>query len=92
MKTFLQFDFWILFVVVVSSKLTNIKIPIYQSIDLTILITQDIKQIFHAFFFSIRNYSPDVSKGPRVINFNIKQKMAWNMFYYIPQWQTNQSE
>ena len=35
------------------------------------------KQIFHAFLFNIRNYSPEASLNiilPRVSNFNIKQK------------------
>ena len=53
-----------------------------------------IKQIFHAFLLNIRNYSPEVSKIqrreadlniilPRVNNFNIKQKSAWNICYII---------
>ena len=52
------------------------------------------KQIFHAFLFNIRNYSPEVSITqrleaklniilPRVNNFNIKQKSAWNICFSI---------
>ena len=58
------------------------------------------KQIFHAFLFNIRNYSPEVSNIqrhkaelniilPKVKNFNIKQKSAWNICFIIyPQHQT----
>ena len=52
---------------------------------MAILETNDIKQIFHAFLFNIRNYSPEVNNIqrreaelntvlPRVNNFDIKQK------------------
>ena len=52
---------------------------------MVILETNDIKQIFHAFLFNIRNYSPEViniqrreaelnTVLPRVNNFDIKQK------------------
>ena len=52
------------------------------------------KQICHAFLFNIRNYSPEViniQRGeaelntilPRVNNFNIKQKKAWNICFII---------
>ena len=52
------------------------------------------KQIFHAFLFNIRNYSPEVINIyrreaelniilPRVNNFNIKQKKAWNICFII---------
>ena len=48
--------------------------------------------MFHAFLFNIRNYSPEVIKiqrreaelnitFPRVNNFNIKQKIAWNIWF-----------
>ena len=48
------------------------------------------KQIFHAFLFNIRNYSPEVINIerrevelniilPTVNNFDIKQKRAWNI-------------
>ena len=48
------------------------------------------KEIFHAFLFNIRSYSPEVRNIqrremqlnitlPRVNNLNIKQKMAWNI-------------
>ena len=58
------------------------------------------KQIFHAFLFNIRNYSPEVSDIQRreaelniilqrVNNFDIKQKSAWNICFIIyPQHQT----
>ena len=50
------------------------------------------KQIFHAFLFNIRNYKPEVSNIqrrevelniilPRVNNFDIKQKSAWNICF-----------
>ena len=50
----------------------------------------NIRQIFHAFLFSIRNYSPEVSNIqrceaelniilPRVNSFDIKQKKAWSI-------------
>ena len=60
----------------------------------------NIKQIFHAVLFSIINYSPKVSNIqrreaelniilPRVNNFDIKQKSAWNICFIIyPQHQT----
>ena len=49
------------------------------------------KQVFHAFLFNIRNYSPKVINIQRheeelniilsrVNNFDIKQKKAWNIF------------
>ena len=52
------------------------------------------KQIFHAFLFNIRNYSPDVINIQRrevvlniilarVNNFKIKQKKAWNICFII---------
>ena len=52
------------------------------------------KQISHAFLFNIRNYSPEVINIqrreaelniilPRVNNFNIKQKKAWNICFII---------
>ena len=52
------------------------------------------KQIFHVFLFNIRNYSPEVINIqwreaelniilPRVNNFNIKQKKAWNICFNI---------
>ena len=44
------------------------------------------KQVFHAFLFNIRNYSPEViniqrrkAELQRVNNFDIKQKKAWNI-------------
>ena len=54
----------------------------------------NMKQIFHAFLFNIRNYSPELRyiqrrKGelnvtlPRVNNFGIKQEMAWNIYFII---------
>ena len=54
------------------------------------------KQIFHAFLFNIRNYSPEVINIqrreaelnillPRVNNFEIKQKKDMEyLFYYMP--------
>ena len=55
----------------------------------------DNKQIFHAFLFNIRNYSPEVINIqrheaelnivlPRVNNFDIKQKRHEYVFYYMP--------
>ena len=52
------------------------------------------KQIFHAFLFNIRNYSPgviDIQRHkaelniilPSVDNFNIKQKGAWNICFIV---------
>ena len=52
------------------------------------------KQIFHAFLFNIKNYSPEVRDIqrreaelniilPRVNNFDIKQKSAWNICFII---------
>ena len=52
------------------------------------------KQVFHAFLFNIRNYSPEVINIqrreaelniilPRVNNFDIKQKKAWNICFII---------
>ena len=52
------------------------------------------KQIFHAFLFNIRNYSPKVINIQRqeeelniilsrVNNFDIKQKKAWNICFVI---------
>ena len=52
------------------------------------------KQIFHAFWFNIRNYSPEVINIqrreaelniilPRVNNFDIKQKKIWNICFII---------
>ena len=54
----------------------------------------DNKQIFHAFLFNIRNYSPGVINIqqrdtelnivlPRVNNFDIKQKKAWDICFII---------
>ena len=48
----------------------------------------NIKQVFHAFLFNIRNYSPKVSNIqrqflPNVNNFDIKQKLAWNICFII---------
>ena len=53
-----------------------------------------LKQIFHTFLFNIINYSPEVIdiqrhevelniKLPRVNNFDIKQKKAWNICFII---------
>ena len=54
------------------------------------LTTNHNKQIFHAFLFNIRNYSPDVTNEaelniilPRVNNFDIKQKKAWDICFMI---------
>ena len=44
----------------------------------------DNRQIFHAFLFNIRNYSPEVIKLSRVNNFDIKQKSMEYLFYYMP--------
>ena len=69
---------------------------------LRIMVKADIKQIFHAFLFNIRNHSPEVSEVeynrsevelniilPRVNNFDIKQKSAWNIHFIIyPKHQT----
>ena len=52
------------------------------------------KQIFHAFLFNTRNYSPEVINIqrreaeldiilPRVNNFDIKQEKAWNICFII---------
>ena len=43
------------------------------------------KQIFYAFFYNIRDYSPEVINIilPRVNNFDIKQKKAWNICFII---------
>ena len=52
----------------------------------------DYKQIFHAILFDIRNYSPEVINIqrreadlniilPRVNNFDINQKKAWNICF-----------
>ena len=54
----------------------------------------DNKQIFHAFLFNVRNYSPEIINiqrretelkivFPRVNNFYIKQKKAWNICFII---------
>ena len=54
------------------------------------------KEIFHAFLFNIRNYSPEVRNIqrremklnitlPRVNNLNIKQKWHGTFAYYIAQ-------
>ena len=56
--------------------------------------SNDNKQIFHAFLFDIRNYSPEVINiqrreeelsiiSPRVNNFDIKQKKTWNICFII---------
>ena len=53
-----------------------------------------IKQIFHRFLFNVRNYSPEVINIqrreaqlnivlPRVNNFDITQKQAWNICFVI---------
>ena len=55
---------------------------------------QNNKQILHAFLFNMRNYSPEVINIqqreaeldivlPRVSNFDIKQKKAWNISFII---------
>ena len=51
------------------------------------------KQIFHAFLFNIRNYSPDVKNIqrreaelntlPRENNLDIKQKIAWSICFIM---------
>ena len=52
------------------------------------------KELFHVFLFNIRNYSPNVINIqqreaewnialPRVNNFDIKQKRAWNIRFII---------
>ena len=52
------------------------------------------KQIFYVFLFNIRNYSPEVINIqrreaelniilPRVNNFDIKQKKAWNICFIM---------
>ena len=45
------------------------------------------KQIFHVFLFNIRNYSFEVINIviPRVDNFDIKQKKAYNIYFIICQ-------
>ena len=59
-----------------------------------IRITNNNKQIFHAFLFNIRNYPPKVINIqrretelniilPRVNNFDIKQKKVWNICFII---------
>ena len=59
------------------------------------------KQIFHAFFFNIRNYSPKVRNIKRreaelniilksVNNFDIKQNTSRNICFIIPQARTKQ--
>ena len=62
--------------------------------------SSNIKQIFYAFLFNIRNYSLEAINIqqreaelniilPRVNNFDIKQKSAWNTCFIIyPQHQT----
>ena len=58
------------------------------------------KQIFQAFLFNIRNYSPEVINIqrreaelnmilPRMNNFNIKQKSAWNTCFIL--WHQDQT-
>ena len=58
--------------------------------------------MFHAFLFNIRNYSPEVINIqwrkvelniilPRVVNFDIKQKNAWNNCFIICQQQQGRS-
>ena len=58
--------------------------------NLQILSSSHNKQIFHAFLFNIRNYSPELINIQlreaelnmilsRVSNFDIKQKKAWNI-------------
>ena len=53
-----------------------------------------IKQIFHAFLFNVRNYSPEVINIqrreaelniilPRVNDFDITQKNAWTICFII---------
>ena len=49
------------------------------------------KQIFHAFLFNVRNYLPNIQRRkaelniifPRVNDFDIKQKKAWNICFII---------
>ena len=51
------------------------------------------KQIFHAFLFNIRNYSPDLKNIqrreaelntlPRENNLDIKQNIAWNICFIM---------
>ena len=63
----------------------------------------NIEQIFRAFLLNIRNYSPEVSNTQRrkaefitllrENNFDIKQKMAWNICsIIIPNTKQNHSE
>ena len=58
--------------------------------NLQILSSSHNKQIFHAFLFNIRNYSPELINIQlreaelnmilsRVTNFDIKQKKAWSI-------------
>ena len=50
------------------------------------MLSSNIKQIFHAFLFNIRDYSPEVINFilPRVNNFDIKQKKGMEyLFYYM---------
>ena len=71
----------------------------YFSVDIDFyldLISTNFKQIFHAFLFNIRNYSPEVINIQRrkaesniiltrVNNFDIKQKKGMEyLFYYMP--------
>ena len=62
---------------------------------LEICLTYDIKQIFHAFLFNIRNYYTRGNQYSttgwgveyyisRVNNFDIKQKKTWNIYYMPP--------
>ena len=66
----------------------------YGAIAISGLTTNYNKQILHAFLLNIRNYSPEISNIqqretdlniilPRVNNFNIKQKLAWNIYFII---------
>ena len=65
-----------------------------------VIINLNNKPIFYAFLFNIRNYSLESSNIqrreaewniilPKVNNFNIKQKLAWNICFIIyPQHET----
>ena len=65
----------------------------YMGYNLMLLILSKYS-MFHAFLFNIRNYSAEVIniqrreaglniKLPRVNNFNIKQKKAWNICFIL---------
>ena len=78
---------------VLSFLYAYFKLAGYSELDKALLKLCN-KQIFHAFLFNIRNYSPEVINIQRrqtelniillrVNNFNIKQKKAWNIFFII---------